>query len=176
MKRILPIGAGTSAASATLSTASLTGGMRKRQSARAGPASGRNTAEALRRSMCLRTSRGLSHRLAEQHRIVEHKIDGPDPAGAHECLWITPVAGHAHDADLLIEVLECPRPFRVVKIWIHPAVRNRIVDCETMLAAGRQLRQRMDTPAEMRGVVDVAVLDHVVGMLQRRDVERLRFP
>src|SRR6185295_4950810 len=167
--------AGTSAVAAIVSTASQTGGMKKRQSASAGAPNGRNTG-ALRRSTCPRGSRGLLHRLAEQHRIVEHKIDGPDPAGAHECLWIAPVAGHADDADLLIEVLECPRPFRVVKIRIHPAVRNRIMDCETMLAAGRQLRQRMDATAEVRRVVDVAVLDHVIGMLQRRDVERLRLP
>src|SRR5262245_19427257 len=104
MKRIVPIAAGTSAVSATQSTASQTGGMKKRQSASAGPASGRNTAEALRRSTYLRTTRRLSHRLAEQHRVVEYTIDGPDPAGAHECLGIAPVAAHPHDADLLIEV------------------------------------------------------------------------
>src|SRR4029077_15322253 len=75
-----------------------------------------------------------------------------------------------------IQVLECPRPFRVVKIRIHPALRNRIMDCETMLAAGWQVCQTVDAPAEVRGVVDVAVLDHIVGMLQRRDVERLRLP
>src|SRR5438128_10200058 len=99
----------------------------------------------------------LSHRLAQQHLVVEHQADGPDPATAGECLRIAPVAGHTDDADLLIEVLERPRPLRVVEIRVHPAVRDRIMNRETMLPAGRQLRQRVDAPAEMRRVVDVAV-------------------
>src|SRR6266496_4300639 len=101
----------------------------------------------------------LLHGLTQQDRVVEHQADGPDPATTDECLWISPVAGHTHDADLLIDVLERPRPFGVVKIRIHPALRDRIVDRETMLPAGRQLRQRVNAPAEMRRVVDVAVLD-----------------
>ena len=34
----------------------------------------------------------------------------------------------------------------------------------------------MNAPAEMRGVVNVAVLDYIVWMLQRRNVERLGLP
>jgi hypothetical protein len=34
----------------------------------------------------------LSHRLAQQHRVVEDEADGPDPAAADECLGIAPVA------------------------------------------------------------------------------------
>jgi hypothetical protein len=45
------------------------------------------------------------------------------------------------------------------------------MDREAELPAGRQLRQRVDPPAEVGGVVDVAVLDDVVGMLKRCDVE-----
>ena len=70
---------------------------------------------------------------------------------------------------------ERPRPVRIIETRLGPAVRDRIVHREAKLAAGRQLGERMDAP-EMRGVVDVTVFDHVVGMRERRDHERLRFP
>jgi hypothetical protein len=40
-----------------------------------------------------------------------------------------------------------------------------------MLAAGRQFGQWMDAAAQMRRIVDVAVLDYVIWMLQRSNVE-----
>src|SRR5438132_9983737 len=80
----------------------------------------------------------LLHGLTQQDRVVEHQADRPDPATADECLWISPIAGHADDADLLIKVFKCPRPFGVVKIRIHPAVRDWIMDFETILPESRQ--------------------------------------
>src|SRR6266566_3720723 len=41
----------------------------------------------------------LLHGLTQQDRVVEHQADRPDPATANECLWISPVARHTHDAD-----------------------------------------------------------------------------
>src|SRR5260370_42633298 len=101
----------------------------------------------------------LSPGLPRQPGFGKPQAQRPHPTTADECLWISPVAGHTDDANLLIKVFKSPRPFGVVKIRVHPAVRDRIMDRETILPAGRQFCQRVDAPAERRRVVNVAVLD-----------------
>src|SRR6267143_5043423 len=53
--------------------------------------------------------------LARDHRIVEHKIQGPDPARAFEELGIPSVGRKVRDADIGIGVLVCPRPTGIIE-------------------------------------------------------------
>ena len=76
-----------------------------------------------------------------------------------------------HNAHLLIEVLKSLRPLGVVEFRLHPTFWDWIVNRETVLSAGRQLRQRVNASAKVRGVVDIAILNDIVGVLQRRDVK-----
>src|SRR5262245_30196386 len=106
----------------------------------------------------------LPYGLAQQDGIVEHQNDGPDPARPSERLRIAPIAGNPDDTDVLVEVFEGPWPAGVVESRRHPAVGDRVVNGKAKLSARGQLGQGVSATSQVRRVVNVAVLDDVVGV------------